>query len=410
MSSGLGRVVIVGAGHAGSAAAAALRQFGWAGRVTLIGEEPLPPYQRPPLSKAWLKGDADFAGLLLRPAAFYPANAIELRLSERVVRIDRPAKAVRLITGEAIRYDCLILALGAAARPLNVPGAALRGVLALRSVPDAEALRRALRRGVRLVVIGGGYIGLEVAASARVLGAEVTVIERESRVLSRVACPALSDFFAREHVARGVRLECGAAVEALEGAGGAVAGARLSDGRLLAADLVLVGVGAGPNQTLAREAALACDDGIVVNERARSSDPNIFAIGDCARRPLPLYGRTMRLESVPNALEMAKQAAAALCGRGPPVPEVPWFWSDQYELRLQIAGLPFDVAQTVSRGNPETGGFALFHLTADDMVRAVEAVNAAPEFMAGKTMIARLRRVAAERLRDPRHTLQELAS
>ncbi|HET8996227.1 MAG TPA: FAD-dependent oxidoreductase [Acetobacteraceae bacterium] len=404
------RIVIVGAGHAGGAVAANLRQFGWRGPITLIGEEPLPPYQRPPLSKAWLKREADAASLLLRPAAFYASNDIALRLEQRVTGIDRTARQVRLATGSLVPYDRLVLALGSVVRPLAVSGTELRGVLSLRNAADADRLQAALRPGARLAVIGGGYIGLEVAASARALGAAAVVIEREDRVLARVAGPLLSDFFQRQHRARGVQLELGAVVETLEGDGGAITGVRLRDGRLIPCDVALVGIGAVANDALAQAAGLQCGGGIVVDATGRSSDPAIYAIGDCSNRPLPLYRRSVRLESVPNALEMAKQAAAALCGRPPPPSEVPWFWSDQFDLRLQIAGLLFDAVQTAVRGDPDSGRFAVFHLAADDTVQAVEAVNAPAEFMAGKLMIARRRRAAAEQLRDPACALQQLAA
>ena len=403
------RIVIVGAGHAGGAVAAALRQYGWRGPITLLGEEPLPPYQRPPLSKAWLKREADADSLLLRPASFYPGSAIDLRLNQRVAGIDRAVRAVTLASGDAVPYDRLILALGSLARPLDVPGASLPGVLVLRSAADADRLQAALRPGARLAVIGGGYIGLEVAASARALGAEAVVIERESRVLARIGSPTLSDFFQRQHARNGVVLELDAAVEALEGSE-TVTGVRLRDGRRIACDVALVGVGALPNDALARAAGLDCDNGIVVDAAARSSDPAIYAIGDCTRRPLPLYNCTVRLESVPNALEMAKQAAADLCGRKPPAPEVPWFWSDQYDLRLQIAGMPIGAVQTAVRGDADSGSFAVFHLAADDTVQAVEAVNAPAEFMAGKLMIARRRRISPAALRDPARALQQLAA
>lgn len=403
------RIVIVGAGHAGGAVAASLRQHGWRGSITLVGEEPLPPYQRPPLSKAWLKHEADADSLLLRPATFYAGSDIALRLEQRVTGIDRAGRTVLLDSGQTLAYDRLVLALGSRNRTLAVPGAKLPGVLSLRSAADADRLQAALHPGARLVVIGGGYIGLEVAASARALGADAVVIEREPRVLTRVASPALSEFFHHRHAMHGVRIERDAAVEALEGSH-AVTGVRLRDGRLVPCDAVLIGVGALPNDALAEAAGLLCDNGIVVDAAARSSDAAIYAIGDCTRRPLPLYGCTARLESVPNALEMAKQAAADLCGRNPPPPEVPWFWSDQFDLRLQIAGLPIDAAQTVLRGDTDSGSFAVFHLTADDTVQAVEAVNAPAAFMAGKLMIARRRKVAAHKLRDPAQTLQQLAA
>lgn len=409
MSEATGHVVIAGAGHAGGSAAAMLRQQGWKGPVTLIGEEPLPPYQRPPLSKAWLKGEADEASLLLRPAAFYTDHGMALRLSTRLTGIDRAARTVTLSDGSTLGYDHLILALGARPRRLTLPGSDLEGVLELRSAADADALKAALHPGARLAVIGGGYVGLEAAASARALGADAVVIEREDRVLARVACPPLSRFFHDYHAGQGVCIETGAAVEAFTGEG-RVSAVRLGDGREIACSAILVGVGAVPNDELAREAGLACDSGVVVDLNARTSDPAIFAIGDCTRRPLPLYDRAWRLESVPNALEQAKQAAAAICGKPSPVPEVPWFWSDQYDLRLQIAGLPFDATDIVLRGDMAAPAFALFHLTADGMVQAVEAVNASPEFMGGRRIIARRKRLTRTMIEDMSVTMQQLAS
>ncbi len=400
-------IVIVGAGHAGGSAVAMLRQYGWADAITLIGEEALPPYQRPPLSKAWLKGEADGESLLLRPLQFYTDNDVALRLSTRVAVIDRAAKLVRLESGEALGYDHLILATGSRARRIPLPGVDLDGVLELRTAADADRLKAALGPGRRLAIVGGGYIGLEAAASARALGAEAIVLEREDRVLARVACKELSDFFQAFHRSHGVAFELGCRIEALEGTG-AVRGVRLSDGRVIACDAVLMGVGAVANDELARDAGLACDNGIVVDLSARTADPAVFAIGDCTRRPLPLYERNWRLESVPNALEQAKQAAAAICGRPQPSPEVPWFWSDQYDLRLQIAGLPFDAAQVVLRGDPAGGSFAVFHLAADNRLLAVEAVNAPPEFMGGKRFIERRLRLAPERIRDMSVSVKDL--
>ncbi len=407
----LGRhVVIVGAGHAGGSVAAMLRQFGWEGAITLVGAEPVPPYQRPPLSKAWLKGEADHDSLSLRPAAFYTSNDIALRLSTEVAAIDPAARIVVLPGNEILPYDHLILATGARARRLALPGGDLAGVLELRTFADADRLKAVLGPGKRLAVVGGGYIGLEAAASARALGAAATVIEREARLLARVAGPVLSDFFERQHRAHGVELILGAGVEALEGREGHVCGVRLSDGRLVACDAALIGVGAVPNQELAQAAGLACDNGIVVDGTARTSDPAIFAIGDCTRRPLPHYDVVGRLESVPNALEQAKQAASALCGRPPPAPEVPWFWSDQYDLRLQIVGLPLGAVSTVVRGDPASGSFAIFHLAADDRVLAVEAINAPPEFMGGRRIIEKRKRIPAETLRDMSVSMRELAA
>jgi 3-phenylpropionate/trans-cinnamate dioxygenase ferredoxin reductase subunit len=409
MSEAGAHVVIVGAGHAGGSAAAFLRQYGFAGPITLIGEEPIAPYQRPPLSKAWLKGEADADALMLKPESFYPEQNIDLRLTSRVASIDRASKRVRLDDGNSVAYDYLILATGARARPLTAPGADLQGVMALRSAADAERLKAALGPGRRLAVIGGGYIGLEAAASARALGAEAVVIEVMPRVLARVACETLSTFFQDYHRARGVQFELGVGVTGFEGADGRVTGVRLADGRVLPCDAALVGIGALPNDELAREAGLDCADGVVVDLSARTSDPAIFAIGDVTRRPMPLYDREVRLESVANALEQAKQAAAAIAGRAVAPPEVTWNWSDQYDLKLQIAGLAIDADHVLVRGDPSSAHFAVFHLQGD-VVRAVEAVNAAPEFMAGKQLIGSQRPIVRARLADITISMKEVAA
>ena len=403
-----GHVVIVGSGHAGGSVAAFLRQFGYPGPITLVGAEPLPPYQRPPLSKAWLKGEAGADELLLKPESWYAQNGVDLRLSSPVAALDLPGRAVELAHGHRIGWDRLVIATGARARALSVPGADLYGVLALRDAADAERLKTSLGPGRRLAVIGGGYVGLEAAASARALGAEAVVIEREPRVLARVACPELSDFFTAYHRDRGVLFELGADVQGLEEVDGRVAGVRLGDGRMLPCDVALVGVGAIPNDELAREAGLPCDGGIVVDAQARTAAADVWAVGDVTRRPLPFYeDRPWRLESVPNALEQARQAACAIAGRPAPPPETPWFWSDQYDLKLQIAGLPFEADRRVVRGDPAEARFAVFHLKAG-RVRAVEAVNAAPEFMAGRQLIARGVEVHAESLADPATSLKSL--
>jgi 3-phenylpropionate/trans-cinnamate dioxygenase ferredoxin reductase subunit len=404
------RIIIAGAGHAGGSAAAMLRQLGWKTGITLAGTEPLPPYQRPPLSKAWLTGEADADSLALRPLGFYNEADIELRLGTSVTKIDPAEHKVTFSDGDSMHYAHLILATGSRARRIPLPGIDLANVLELRTAADADKLKAALGSGKRLAVVGGGYIGLEAAASARALGAEVTIIELMPRVLARVACEILSTFFQDFHRSQGVTIELGAGVQALEGASGAVSAVRLADGRVIPCDAALIGVGGVANEELARDAGIACDGGIVVDEDARTADPDIFAIGDCTKRPLPMYNRTMRLESVPNALEQAKQAASAICGRPRPAPEVPWFWSDQYDLRLQIAGIPFDATEIVVLGDVSAGKFALFHLTADGTVQAVEAVNASTEFMGGRRIIQRRKQLTAARIADPGVTMQELAS
>lgn len=403
------RIVIIGAGHAGGSAAAFLRQYGHTGPIVMVGDEPLVPYQRPPLSKAWLKGEADADSLALKDASWYAENDCRMLLGVSAVSLDRGAREVTLSTGEILGYDVLILATGARARTLPIPGADLEGVLALRTAADAEALKAALGPGKHMAVVGGGYVGLEAAASARALGAEAVIIERESRVLARVACAELSAFFTRYHSDRGVTFELSAGVEAFVGESGKVTGVRLADGRTLPCDVALVGVGAIPNDELASDAGLNCVGGIVVDLEARTSDPAVFAIGDVTHRPLPRYERMFRLESVPNALEQAKQVACAVTGRPAPTPELPWFWSDQYDLKLQIAGMPFDADAILIRGDMAAAKFAVFHLKGD-IIQAVEAVNAPPEFMMGKQLITARRPISPEKLADTSVSMKEVAA
>ena len=405
------RIVIVGAGHAGGTAAALLRQYGHAGEIVLIGSEPVAPYQRPPLSKAFLKGETDEESLKLKPDAFYVEHGIDLRLGTRVEAIDRAAKNVALGGGGELAYDVLILATGSTNRTLAFPSARPGDLMELRNLADAERLKALLGPGKRLAIVGGGYIGLEAAASARALGAEATILELAPRVLSRVACETLSDFFEAYHRARGVTILTGAKTADVEhGADGAVSGLRLADGAVVACDTVLVGVGAQACSGLAEAAGLPCENGVVVDEQARTADPAIYAIGDVTWRPMPLYGgRRHRLESVPNALEQAKQAASAIVGRAAPAPEVPWFWSDQYDLKLQIAGVPFDAEDLIVRGAVEAAKFAIFHM-AGERILAVEAVNAPAEFMAGRLLIGRKAMVDRARLADPAVSMKEVAA
>ena len=398
------KVLIIGAGHAGGSAAALLRQYGFEGEIVLAGEEAAAPYQRPPLSKAWLKGEAGLEDLLLRPESFYVEQKIDLRTGVTATAIDASAKAVTFADGVVEAYDVLILATGSTARRLAVPGADRADLLELRTLEHAERLKSVLAPGKRLAVVGGGYVGLEAAASARALGAEAVVIERMDRVLARVASETLSTFFTDLHRRHGVEILTGAEVSGFEDGG-----VRLADGSLIAADAILVGVGALACEALARTAGLACENGVVVDETARTSDPSIYAIGDVTQRPIPVHGGRMhRLESVPNALEQAKQAAAAIVGRAAPAPEVPWFWSDQYDVKLQIAGLPFDADRQVVRGDPASGVFAVFHLNGDRIV-CVEAVNAPAEFMGGRLLIGKATPVDAGLLADPATSMKAVA-
>lgn len=405
-----GHVVILGAGHAGGTAAALLRQYGYEGPITLIGDEPIPPYQRPPLSKAWLKGEADADSLALKPLEFYAEAKIDFRPGVAATALNRATKTVALSDGSSLSYDTLIFATGARAIALPLPGMDLKGVMFLRTAADAEALKAAIGPGKTLGVVGGGYIGLEVAASGRALGAEAIVFEREDRLLARVACKTLSDFFQGYHEKHGVKFELGCTVTGLAGEGGHVTGVMLADGRTVPCDAVVVGVGAHPNEELAKDAGLECARGVVVDLDARSvTDPSIFAIGDVAHRPMPIYDRMFRMESVPNALEQAKQAASALTGRPRPAGECPWQWSDQYDIKLQIAGYAFDATEIVVRGDPAAGKFAIFHLKGDQ-VQSVEAINAPPEFMMGKMLISNRKPVDKAKLADPTVSMKEVAA
>ena len=381
------RIVILGAGHAGGMAAAMLRQFGHAGPIVLVGDEAAPPYQRPALSKGYFKGELAEERLYLKPAAYYGQQGIELRLGIRVLAVDRASRTVSLSDGATLEYDKLIFATGSRARSLTMEGAGLDGVSTLRTLADATSLRERVRPNAHLVVAGGGYIGLETAAVARELQLQVTVIESGERLLARVAGPLISDFFAEQHRARGVDLRLASTVAALHGEGGRLTGVSLSNGDTLAADMMLVGIGAAANDDLAKEAGLACDDGIVVDADARSSDPDVYAIGDCARRPLPHYGRSGRLESVHNAVEQARLAACALLGKPRPICDAPWFWSDQYDLKLQTVGLCNGYDQAVLRGDPASRKFAVYYLK-DRTLLAVDAVNSPGDFMAGKKLVA----------------------
>jgi 3-phenylpropionate/trans-cinnamate dioxygenase ferredoxin reductase subunit len=389
MSNNQARIIIVGGGHGGGNMAALLRQAGHEGPIQLICGEAYLPYHRPPLSKAFLKGEADLASLLLRPESFYAKSNIDIRLETRVDAINAEARTLTLADGSVLEFDILILATGSTARRLPAPGADLGGVHMLRTIADAEQFRTALGPGKRLAIIGGGYIGLEAAASARSLGAEAVVIEREPRVLARVACETLSAFFESYHSARGVEFLTGVTVDSLVGGtDGFVEAVKLGDGRMIGCDAVLVGVGGSPCDELALSIGLACDNGVLVDLAARTSIPGIYAIGDMTSRPLPHYGnRRFRLESVPNAVDQARAAAADIMGKPLPEPDVPWFWSDQYDLKLQIAGIAFDADQRIVRGSPEEARFSIWHLAGERVV-SVEAIGSAAEFMAGKKLIA----------------------
>lgn len=402
-------VVIVGAGHAGGNAAALLRQYGFEGRIVLIGAEPVPPYHRPPLSKAYLKGEADVERLWLKPRAFYDDNRIELKLGAAAATLDRAGKTLALADGSTVRYDKLILATGSTPRALSIPGHDLAGVVALRSLADADVLRARVQPGETLVVIGAGYIGLEAAAAARQLGHEVTVLEAAPRVLGRVTGETVSAFYADEHRAKGVDLRLNATIDALVGEDGKLTGVKLASGEVVPATLALVGIGVVPDVTLAEQAGIICANGVQVDDDARTSDPDVFAIGDCASRPLAHYGRTGRLESVHNAVEQAKLAAAAIVGKPRPACDAPWFWSDQYDLKLQTVGLLDGYDTTIVRGDPAARRFAVYYLK-DRVLLAVDAVNSMPDFLFGKKLVGSGAKLDLDTLRDPATDLGKFAT
>lgn len=399
--------VIVGAGQAAGQVITSLRQNGFQGRIILIGDEDYVPYQRPPLSKKFLSGELGLERVYLKPEAFFAEQGVELKLGARATRIDRAAKTVTLETGETVAYDKLVLATGSRVRRLPVPGEDLGGVYYLRTIDDVMAIRSHFSEKARLVIVGGGYIGLEVAAVAVKAGLSVTVLEMEPRVMARVTAPEVSAFFEAVHRAEGVEILTQARVSGFEGEGGRLTTIACADGQRIGADIAIVGIGILPNQELAEETGLPCDNGILVDEHGQTGDPDIFAVGDCSNHPNDLVGRRIRLESVQNAIDQAKAVASALCGTLKPYTEVPWFWSDQYDLKLQIAGLSEGYDALVLRGDPETRKFAAFYLR-DGVIIAVDAVNAVPEFMIGKKLIAARARVAPERLADLSISMKEL--
>jgi 3-phenylpropionate/trans-cinnamate dioxygenase ferredoxin reductase subunit len=403
-------IAIIGAGQAGGEVATLLRQNRFEGRIILFGDEPHLPYQRPPLSKAYLAGEIGADALIYKAAVAYEKAEVDVRLGVRVNEIDRKAKRLLLDGGEQVAYDRLVIATGGRARPLEVPGADLGNIFFLRNIADVEALRPELIAGRRLVIVGGGYVGLEVAAVAIKRGLAVTVLEGMPRVLARVTAPELSAFYERFHREAGVDIRTGVAVTGFEpGPDRARVGAVLSGaGETIGADLVLIGIGLIPNTELAERAGLVVDGGIVVDQQSRTNDPDIYAIGDCAMHANHGFlQRKVRLESVPNALEQARAAAAAITGRPIPPAVAPWFWSDQYELKLQMVGLSDGYEKIVIRGAPESASFTAFYLR-DGKVIAADAVNRPGEFMAAKRFIGDRMSVSADDLADESVPLKKL--
>lgn len=403
------RIIIIGAGQAGGETAQRLRQGGFEGEITLVGEEPVAPYQRPPLSKAYLKGDLDIDRLMLRPASVYSEERIALLTKTRGVWIDRANRKVRVEGGRELPYDALVLATGAKPRKLPLVGADLDGVHLFRTAADVDRVRERFVSGAKLIVIGAGYIGLEVAAVARQLGLDVTVVETAVRPLARVTSPEVAGFFLDEHTRQGVRFVLGGQCALIKGAD-RVTGVALTDGAELPADLVIAGIGVTPDVAIAEQCGLTVNNGIVTDRNCRTSDPNIFAIGDCAARPMAHYGgQIVRLESVHNAVEGAKIVAATLTGGKEHTEEAPWFWSDQYDLKLQIAGLFNGYDHVAFRGVMADRAFAAFYYKGDKLI-AVDAVNRPAEYLGAKMLIQTNRTLPPNVIEDMSRPMKELVA
>lgn len=393
------KVVIIGAGHAAGQLVASLRQKKFAGQITLLGEEPWYPYQRPPLSKKFLAGDMPAERLYVKPQSFYDDDPnVHVIVNTRVTSIDRDNQSVQTQSGQAFDYDFLILATGSRPRELALPGAELDGVYYLRGIDDVNAIRSRLDTPSQVVIIGAGYIGLEVAAVAAGLGHDVSVVEMADRVMSRVVSTEVSEFYQHVHTKHGVSLRLATGVNALAGSD-CVKGVVLDSGDTLPADIVIVGIGIVPNTELAAEAGLETDNGILVDDRCQTSDPNIFAVGDCTWHPNAILGRSIRLESVHNALEQAKTAASNICGEELHYGQVPWFWSDQYDLKLQIAGLSQNYDEVVIRGSIEQQSFACLYLSRGQLI-AIDAINRPKDFIQSKALIAEHARIDPALLAD----------
>jgi 3-phenylpropionate/trans-cinnamate dioxygenase ferredoxin reductase subunit len=398
-------ILIIGGGQAGAQAIDTLRREGFGGRLVLIGDEPELPYQRPPLSKKYLSGEMPADRLVFRHRSFYDEHRIELKLGRQAVRLDAAARQVELADGEKLTYDRLLLCLGAESRRLTCPGAALPGVHYLRALADVAPIQAGFKPQARVVIIGGGYIGLETAATCRKMGCEVTVLEMADRVMNRVVAPSVSQYFAEEHRAHGVTIICDTRVVCLEGRE-RVEHVVCADGTRHAADLVIVGVGAVATAELARAAGLACDNGIVVDEYCRTSDAAIYAAGDCTNHPSLRFGRRVRLESVDNAFEQAKTAALNLLDKPVAHDRVPWFWSDQFDSKLLIVGLSQDHDRQVLRGDPASRSFSVCYLKGRELL-AVEAVNHSKDYMAARKLIAERAQMHPDKLADSELALKE---
>ena len=409
-------IIIIGAGQAGAQAALTLREANFPGRITLIGEEAYPPYQRPPLSKAFLAGEFERERLFFRPAEAYAQLDISLMLDTRVDAIERDAQQVLLQNGERLGYNRLLIATGTRARIAGIPGAEKNGIFYLRSLDDSVAISNVLRPGKTLTIIGGGYIGLEIAAIASKKGIRTTILEAQDRILKRVTAEPVAEFLHQIHLRNGVDIQTNMQIESITGDENVYTVRHNGKSRLESAsheadsfetDCIVIGIGAEPRVELAADAGLETDNGILVNQYAQTSDPNIFAAGDCTNHPNALVGENIRLESVQNAIEQAQTAALNLAGETTRYAATPWFWSDQYDIKLRIAGLSQHFDETVLRGNPDNNIFSLFYLR-KGILAAVDTINDAPTFMATKQLIAQQRRIPKDVLADTGRKLKKL--
>lgn len=398
-------IVIIGAGHAAGQAVASLRQGKYEGEITLLGDEPHVPYQRPPLSKQYLSGEHGLERVYLRPEKFYTDQNVTVKLNTVAESIDTSAQTVTTSTGDVYSYDKLVIATGSRPRILNIQGSDLEGIHYLRTITDVDGIAANMKTARKLVIVGGGYIGLEVASVAVTSGLEVHVLEMEDRILQRVTTPEMSEFYHKLHTDRGVSIHTNTTVSGFEG-DKQVSKVVCGD-KSFAADMVIVGIGIIANVEIAQEAGVDCDNGIVVNERCETSAANVYAAGDCTNHPNPLLGRRLRLESVPNAMEQARVVASNICGGNKEYASVPWFWSDQYELKLQMVGFSTDGDQHVIRGDKSNNEFAVFYLK-DGKVVAVDAVNSPREFMVCKQLYGKP--VDADQLADTDVDLKSLLS
>jgi 3-phenylpropionate/trans-cinnamate dioxygenase ferredoxin reductase subunit len=402
------QIVIAGGGQAAVQAVDTLRRKGFAGKLTLVGDEPWLPYQRPPLSKKYLAGALERERLMIRPAQFFADHQVQALLGRRVTEIVRREQRLRLDDDTVLAYDALLLATGSRPRRLAAPGTELAGVHFLRTIADADRIRAECASGGRMVIIGGGYIGLEVAATARGLGLEVTVLEMAERVMNRVTCGQVSAFFASEHARQGVRILCNAKVRGLaaDARSGRVRAVLTEDGAEHPADIVIVAVGVAPADELATSAGLECDNGIVVDQHCRTSDATIYAAGDCVNHLSPHYGRRMRLESVDNAFEQGATAALNLLGIPTVHDKVPWFWSDQYDLKLIIVGMCQGYDTVVTRGAAAARSFSACYLRGGELI-AIDTINAAKDQMAARKLIAAHARPRPDKLADAAIALRD---